>query len=528
MRRLLLVLCLVLALAPSAYLAWQWRDMPQTGIFLDDSIYLASARALANGNGYRIDSIPGVPWQTKYPILLPLYLSLSWLVEPGFPQVLPWIMLLCWLALPACILAALALYRNAGFGNAEKTLLCCLLAVNPVLVFFSLLAMSEVTACALLLVCMVYLERSSKQHGEDRPAALAGLFAGFAFLARTALFPVLISAPVFFLVQRRRRQALLFLGAALPFVAGWQLWAATHKPVASDLETIFYTDYFRFYLLNLKETNIGRLLYDNFGALLKSAGELLVFQEAKGFSGVVPALIAAVLGVAGWVRLFRQGRLRHYAVFAALFLTQHLVYNFPPTARFLLPILPGLLAAFSTEFRHILGLVGQHRRRQAGAERVAGYALACALGLFGAFAVWRAAQGVFRWIPEHLAAHRRLHEGRLPALHWISENSRPDDILLSTFEPVAYLYTGRRGLRFCLLTSLFYPPRKELIEDYFRRVSRFVHERNIAYVILTANDYTMEEPQLTFPAWRRVLSDQTVFQKVFGNHTAEVYRVLPR
>src|SRR5512140_1203032 len=59
-----------LALAPSAYLAWTWRAMPQLGILHDDAVYLVSAKSLAQGHGYRIESLPGQPFQTKYPPLL--------------------------------------------------------------------------------------------------------------------------------------------------------------------------------------------------------------------------------------------------------------------------------------------------------------------------------------------------------------------------------------------------------------------------------------------------------------------------
>jgi len=528
MRRLLLVLCLVAALASSARLAWQWRHMPHLGIFHDDAIYLVSAHALATGQGYRIESLPGSPWQTKYPILLPLYLSLAWRIEPGFPRVLPWVMLLCWMTLPAFVLAAEGFFSQVGFGPEERILLCFLLAFNPILVYLSLAAMSEVMGCFFFAICLLHLERSMDRPREGRAAILAGLFAGLSILARTALLPVLASAPLCYLLHRRRRQAWLFLVASLPFAAGWQLWTATHKAAASDLETLFYTDYLRFYLFNLGRTSFPQLVYDNLGALLKSFGEMMVFQQAKGFVPVLAALVAAIIGMAGWVRLFRQGRLRQYALFAILFSAQHLVYNFPPTARFLLPLVPGLLAGFWTEFRHILTLVARHRRHPSVAERAVAYALFAVLFLFGLFSLWRAAYGVSRWVPDNLEVQRDLLVGRLPALHWVSANSKPDDVVLSTFESLSYLYTGRRGLGFFLPTSLFYPPDKKAIESHFRGVPRFVYDRDIAYVILSAGDYAVSEPQFSFPAWQQALNDQPVFQRVFENHVAHVYRVLRR
>ena len=45
------------------------------GLFEDDSIYFSSAKALAQGQGYVLPSVPGTPPATKYPILYPLILS---------------------------------------------------------------------------------------------------------------------------------------------------------------------------------------------------------------------------------------------------------------------------------------------------------------------------------------------------------------------------------------------------------------------------------------------------------------------
>ncbi|MFX0116782.1 MAG: hypothetical protein ACFFB3_19700, partial [Candidatus Hodarchaeota archaeon] len=44
-KRILALGILLLALAPSAYLAWSWRDMPHLGSFADDSIYWMCAKS---------------------------------------------------------------------------------------------------------------------------------------------------------------------------------------------------------------------------------------------------------------------------------------------------------------------------------------------------------------------------------------------------------------------------------------------------------------------------------------------------
>ena len=96
------VIILLLLLLPSAVYLWWSDDIPQFGDPHDDAVYFVSAKSLANGGGYRIESLPGEPSQTKYPPLYPLLLSLAWRINPHFPENLP---LAAWLSSRRNILA---------------------------------------------------------------------------------------------------------------------------------------------------------------------------------------------------------------------------------------------------------------------------------------------------------------------------------------------------------------------------------------------------------------------------------------
>src|SRR5690348_1770869 len=98
MRRGLIAAALwALTLAPSAWLAWRWRSMPHLGLHQDDAIYLVGAKSLAEGRGYRIDSLPGAPFQTKYPPVLSLLLTPVWKYGGRFPENLTAVMAAVWL-----------------------------------------------------------------------------------------------------------------------------------------------------------------------------------------------------------------------------------------------------------------------------------------------------------------------------------------------------------------------------------------------------------------------------------------------
>src|SRR5579863_2340369 len=150
-KKLAVLAILAAALVPSAYFAWTLRDMPHLGFYHDDSIYWVSARSLAMGDGYRIESLPGQPYQTKYPPLYPALLAGIWKVNPRFPANLPLATLFAWLLLPLFLAALWRLLREYGFSLRERYVMLLMAALSPVTVVFSFSLMPELLFTALLL-----------------------------------------------------------------------------------------------------------------------------------------------------------------------------------------------------------------------------------------------------------------------------------------------------------------------------------------------------------------------------------------
>lgn len=82
-----LVVLVTLSLLGTVY-AFAWFA-PSVGLYHDDGIYLVTAKALAEGQGYRIISLPHEIAQTKYPFLFPAALSELWRMLPHFPRNVP-------------------------------------------------------------------------------------------------------------------------------------------------------------------------------------------------------------------------------------------------------------------------------------------------------------------------------------------------------------------------------------------------------------------------------------------------------
>lgn len=88
------------------------------GGYHDDGIYLSTARALAEGRGYRLVNLPGEPPQTKYPILYPAALAAVWRLAPSLPEG-TWLMQLLTLGSGAALVSLGYLYV-VRFGYASR------------------------------------------------------------------------------------------------------------------------------------------------------------------------------------------------------------------------------------------------------------------------------------------------------------------------------------------------------------------------------------------------------------------------
>ena len=87
------------------------------GLFHDDGIYTVVAKALSEGDGYRIISLPGEPYQTKYPFLYSYLLSWAWSLNPQFPDNISLLNFVTVFSYFASLLLAYVFYRTEHRGR---------------------------------------------------------------------------------------------------------------------------------------------------------------------------------------------------------------------------------------------------------------------------------------------------------------------------------------------------------------------------------------------------------------------------
>ncbi len=525
-RKCVFLSLIVLALLPSAWVAWTWREMPHLGIYHDDSLYWVAAKSLAAGEGYRIESLPEQPYQTKYPPLYPLLLSLVWKIAPQFPANLSLAMLVSWLLLPVYVAAAWLFYRRSGIGPNEALWLCALLALNPLVATLSVMLMSELLFGSILLATMVVAERASRRQQPAWLALAAGLLGALAFLTRSAALPLLVSAPLCFLLRKHYRGGVLFLAGMLPAVVGWLVWSAAHTSSASDWVTLYYTSYLKFHLENVPLAEMPSLVWKNAGALIYGLSDLLIFGNTVNFWTAQLSRLVAAAGVAGSIRLAWRKEMLFYPAFSVLFLIQALLWHYPPHDRFVVPVLPLLLAGFWTEMKHLAGVVRVAFARPKLAERVVAGFVTAVLCTLAVFAVYRTWHGLASFLPGVLEHHRRTLAANRQAFAWLAANSTVQSRVFAYGDPLVYLYTGRRACSLRIPPRLLYKGDRRGIEGFVERLPQFVRDFRLDYVLFTMGDFQLDSPEIGFAALRRVLREHPGFELSYQGREAAVYRIV--
>jgi hypothetical protein len=458
---------LIFALAPSAYLAWSFRDMPQFGEGHDDALMFASAKSFAAGRGYRIASLPGEPFQTKYPPLYPALLAMVWRLDSSFPENLKGAMTLAWAPLPFLAVACAFLYRRWGESMLVAAVLAAIVALNPYTVLFALSFRTELVFSTLLIAALLLL---------DRRPELAGVFAGLAYITRTAGIALLIAVIAIFVWRREFRKAARFLLTAAPFAFAWTLWVRMHKLVTDDANLLYYLDYLRFGLSNQNWSNIYQFVWTNAWAMLEGAGALLLVEVGKTTATRAALIVAAAAMLAGLARSRRTTELHPYTAFAIVYCGILLFWHFPPGARFLYPILPLLLYGAFVEARRLILAAKESK------QRVASGVIVTAMAFFVVWMAWAQFQFLAVSVPANLTAHRERLRANVDAFRWIEGNVPAGESILAPNDAQLYLYTGRHAMNIITPPAYFYENRKDKVLQVQYGLVDFALRHQLRYI----------------------------------------------
>lgn len=322
---------------------------PAHGLAWDDGLYVVLGKALATGQGYRVISAPGLPYEAAHPPLYAALLALGWLVAPAYPANLVVLKGLNVAMALAAVAATFALVRWAyGRSPAQAAATAGLVATSSAVLVFLDFTMSELAFLSASTLALAVIERWAAR--ELRPATVVGMAVAAAVPAMIRTLGVTLGAGVaLWLAWQRRWKALAgFLAATVALHLPWQAWTwylvHSHQPLLMDymgwlgratgpekLQALLATAYL----------NGRAILVEHLPALLAPAYPLL----AHGRLGLVAGPLAwlVLVGLAGW-GLYRAARPRPLVAHAYALAYLAVVVPFPwPPGRYLAGLAPVLL-----------------------------------------------------------------------------------------------------------------------------------------------------------------------------------------
>jgi hypothetical protein len=472
--RLAIPIVLLAALLPFYFVSF---TAPAAGTIHDDGLYLITAKAMAEGKGYHVLSLPGEPKQTKYPIGFPALIAVLWKIAPNFPGNLPFLKIVPVLSFLAWIgMGTYFARRWMGLAWEPTLWLALFCAGTHWAIFIGTNFMSDLLFGALVLAALHFLLSVEGSKNTLKTALIAGLFLSAAYLVRTAAIAFVVGGALALLRRKLKREALAFGAAASIAVIAWTIWQQSGPLYANPIEA-YYT------AQNYKDWN---LLTANYSAIQKA----LVFvtnlfyvavfppQIVVSNSGWVAGWIAFAVGAAVWV-IYWRGMRRTKQLWAAhlcfgIYVALLLLWAWPPDR-------------FMTSFLPLFGAV-VYKGMPRWSRNYYVAALPVAALFLSAWAImqYTRASGI-PWTTND----RQLNWTQLSELHqWINKNTEPNAVVMANFDPAVYLYTGRKAVRPYVLDNLglFYgmPDSKEKRENEFGDV--LVHD-NVTHVMRSSMDY---------------------------------------
>ena len=418
------------------------------GVFWDDGVYLASARSLAQGHGYRFDNLPGAPAAVHFPPLWPALLALVWAFAPDFPANMSWFRLLnpVLAALGAGLACAYAI-RTLRLAPVVAVVATGTFAVVlPVLVLASVLFAEPLFFCALVGVLFA-IDRSARTGGW-RSAVLAGVLVGVAALVRSTgivLIPAMLAA---LLLSRRPREALVAGSAAALVLLPWQFWATVN---ARDLAEPFrgnYGPYLPWFVDAVQSRGtafVAAIARQNVTSLQRTAAVVFFPVGVREFRPLLVALVG-VLGVLGLVVAWP--RARTLVLFLLGYTALIVVWPFAPDrfAWAVWPLVGVVLATGSSAAWTIL------RRPHAPlGERSAAGVLVAVATMACAGSAFYTGRGISRGWAD--VAQRTNADRLAPVVDWVRAHTPADAVIASDGEPLVHLYTGRRVVPVRILSA---------------------------------------------------------------------------
>lgn len=529
-RRKAIILFFFLLLIPVYWIAF---CAPAVGIYHDDGIYVVTAKALAEGNGYRIISLPSEKVQTKYPILFPAMLAIVWKIFPRFPENA---ILLKFIPLLGTFLWAWSVYKFM----TEKTLnsnisigIILITLASPWVVFYSSLVLSETIFAFFCTWALLYLDRAmvSPSENENRLLLFSAIFSTAAFLTRTAGLPLIFSGVITLFIKCRYKSGAKYFLLCSVILSPWILWqAVNHASISRPDEWYSFSNYQHWNtLVSYSLSSKGVVFATNFLSLMFAPIYLLglAYGWSGGFSNTFAmAILLMALVLLGFLRDLREG-FKSIHLFFLCYCGMLLVWVWPPI-RFVIPIFPFWLFF---AYKGMMSL-GVHISSRGWGAKIANAAFVLLLCLSLGNALYLFSENTLRLqkvsiMFESKTGSEELDWKKMSSLfNWIRNNTPDDSILLGNLDPAIYLYTGRKAVRGLVADPylLWYSDKADESLGGESDLLDVLIKKKVNYIIRTPDETFKEVPIFNHMLDRILQKDEKAFRLVKkGSHPG--YRI---
>lgn len=208
------------------------------GLMIDDAAYMVLGKALADGEGYRLVSSPTAVLPSAPPGF-PLLLALVFRLSPEFPQNI-WLLKSISIAamMGVGVLTFVYLRRDRQLRADLAAYAALATVLTPAFVFLATsTVMSECVFTLSQLATVVVIHRSANASSKSSTRAfivVAAVLAAVTMLIRSAAIGLTIAAVLWWLTERRWRDAALFAAVVVVCLLPWTLYARANAPTAAE------------------------------------------------------------------------------------------------------------------------------------------------------------------------------------------------------------------------------------------------------------------------------------------------------
>ena len=481
------------------------NDTARFGQFHDDTIYLATAQAIAKEGSPVLPSLPGEPDQTKYPLLYPCLLSLAWMVSPEFPQNLALVFgISAALGIAILVLAFAYLKRWEGVGPVTALFAVALCCTQETFLVISSNLFSETLFVVLALSAFALADEES-----EKISMLAGIVAGLCLLTRSVGIAVIVGIAAAYWWRGERRHLMRFCAGSAPFIAiAAVLKGLLASPVPAGAPEgfgqtwLYYTDYSGFWRLSVPDMEtLQGMIEINLVEMLSVPASLTLGPRP---AGILLTIVWVTLGIgilAGLVRQTRRDRIRGVHVALVLHAPFLLLWNYEIADRLLLLFQPFFAVGLWVEGRH--AVQGFLRNLSAGRPLADRAIATVALGLLSLLVISAVRANVERNAAAVIQPPESLQTLYGDVYEWIEQNTEPDDRFLAIDDVYLYLHTGRQGIwPLALTTEARFRPDEDRFEAQMARINDVAEHIDADYIVWSDHDYAYAPPmQEHWRAW---------------------------